>query len=587
MKSRPSSPRKTSPPRNEDIAHAFEDVADILEIEGENPFRVRAYRNAARTLRGLPEEVAQRLARGGKLDDLPGIGEDLAAQIQGMLTSGRLERLDRLRPDAPALALDLRRLEGVGPKRAMALFQGLTPQPKSFADVLAACREGRVRNLPGFGASSERALMERLQADLERPHRFRLASLDAEAKALVGRLLECPEVEAAQVAGSFRRRKDNVGDLDIVAASRAGEAATRHFLSVADVAETLASGSTRTSVVLKSGVQVDLRVIAPESYGAALVYFTGSKEHNIALRRRGQKAGLKVNEYGVYRGAEPIAGASEASVYESLGLPYIDPELRENRGEIEAAAHGALPHLVRLEDIKGDLHAHTTASDGLDGLREMAAAARARGLSYLAVTDHSRRLAIAHGLSEDRLRKQIDEIDGINSELGAFQLLKGAEVDILEDGRLDFSDAILERLDVVVVAVHSAFALSAKQQTDRILRAMDNRYVHILAHPTGRLLLERAGYALDMPRLMRGARERGCWLEINSQPSRLDLSDVDCRMARDAGVLTSLGSDSHRVADLLNLGYGVDQARRGWLEPKDIVNTRSLAKLKTMLRARR
>lgn len=593
MKSRPPKPRKTAAParvgetHNEDIARAFDEVADILEIEGDNPFRVRAYRNAARSMRGLAEEVAERVARGEPLEDLPEIGGDLAAQIMGMLATGHLERLDRLRPEAPALALALRRLQGVGPKRAMAIYEGLTPRPKSFEDVLAACREGRVQKLPGFGPRSERELSERLQADLHRPRRFRLASLEGEAKALVQRLTQSPDVEAAQMAGSFRRRRDSVGDLDIVASSRAPEAAARFFLNAADASEVLASGSTRTSVVLKSGLQVDLRIVPPESYGAALVYFTGSKDHNIALRRRGQQAGLKVNEYGVYRGAKRLAGATETSVYQALRLPYIEPELRENQGEIEAAEHGALPHLVRLQDIKGDLHSHTTASDGLNSLREMAAAAQARGLTYLAVTDHSRRLAMAHGLTEERLLTQINEIDGINGELSGFRLLKGAEVDILDDGALDLPDSVLKRLDVVVVAVHSAFTLPARRQTDRILRAMDNRFVHILAHPTGRLLLEREGYALEMPRLMKGARERGCWLEINAQPSRLDLTDLHCRMAKEEGVLLSLGSNSHRVADLLNLRYGVDQARRGWLEPKDVVNTRSLDELVSMLQARR
>ncbi len=576
-----------SAPRNEDIARAFDETADILEIEEENPFRVRAYRNAARTLRGLGEEAAEMVSRGADLDELPGIGEDLAAQIVEMVSSGHLSKLDALRPSAPKLALALTRLPGLGPRRAVRLCRDLRPKPKTLQDVLAACRQERVRGLPGFGVKSELTLMERLSADLQRPTRFKLASVEAYAAAVLANLRGLDGVERIEAAGSYRRRKETVGDLDFVAASRAPAEVVERFTSMPEAAKILAAGPTKASLVLESGVQVDLRVVAPASYGAALLYFTGSKAHNIALRRMARERGLKINEYGVYRGAEPIAGATEASVYQALGLSYIEPELREMTGEIEAAAHHVLPKLVRLADVKGDLHAHTSATDGMNTLEQMARAARDRGLEYLAITDHSRKLTVAHGLDPERLRQQGEAIDRLNAQMRGFTLLKGIEVDVLKDGTLDLPDEALKRLDLVVAAIHSDFALPREQQTERILRALDNRYVTILAHPTGRLLLERDPYDVDMPRVMRAARARGCFLEINAQPDRLDLGDAHCRMAKSEGVKLSLGTDAHRVGDLANLAFGIDCARRGWLEASDIVNTRSIGDLKALLRAAR
>jgi DNA polymerase (family 10) len=576
-----------SPPSNETIARALDEVADILELEGENRFRVRAYHNAARTIRGLGEEVAVRLARGGGLDDLEGIGEDLAKQIAEMIATGHLARLDRLLPAAPKLALELTRVSGLGPKRAMAIYEGLKPRPKSLQDVLAACREGRVRKLAGFGARSEQALLARLTSDLAKPTRYLRARVAATADALLAKLKGLREVESAEIAGSFRRRKETVGDLDIVVASTSPQPVMAAVLANPDIERILAGGATRASVVLKSGVQVDVRVVAPESYGAALAYFTGGKAHTIALRRMAQQAGLKINEYGVFRGEERIAGRDEASVYESLGLDLVEPEMRENAGEIAMAQRHALPRLVRREDIRGDLHAHTDASDGANSLAEMAAAARDHGLEYLAITDHSPHLTIARGLSPERLREQSDAIDALNNRRPGVAILKGVEVDILADGRLDLPDDALAKLDIVIAAVNSDFELPRDQQTKRILRALDNKYVVGLAHPTGRLLLKRDGYDIDLARILRAARSRGQWLEINGQPDRLDLSDVNCRMAKQEGVLLGVASDAYRTSDFVNLAYGVDQARRGWLEAKDVVNTRGLAELKALIRTAR
>ena len=583
-------PKKLAPPEkisNQDIARAFDEVADLLDLENDNPFRIRAYRNAARTLRGAPEEAAHMIARGGDPDDLPGIGKDLAAQIAEMVASGRLSRLDRLRPEVPALALALSHVPGIGPRRAMDLCEGLKPRPQSLDDVVAACRAGKVRLLPGFGRLSEQKLAEKLRAERQREKRFTWASVRPHAEALVKRLRAGPSVEMAEIAGSYRRRKETVGDLDLVAASETPARVTKSLVAAPDVDRVLVEGPTKASVVLKSGVQVDLRAVPPESFGAALLYFTGSKAHNIALRRMARQRGLKINEYGVFRGEQRVAGADEASIYRLFGLDFIPPELREDSGEIDAAARGALPRLVELKDIRGDLHLHTSASDGANSLVEMAQAARARGLDYIAVTDHSRRMRIAHGLDRERLCAQIEAIDRFNDENPGFAVLKGAEVDILSDGRLDLEDDLLRRLDLVVVAVHSDFILPREKQTERVLRALDNRFVFILAHPTARLLLQRDALDIDMARVLRAARARGCCLEINGQPDRLDLDDAHCRMAKSEGVRLSVNSDAHGIKDFANLDFAIAQARRGWLEANDIINTLPVAELKNLIAASR
>lgn len=583
-------PKNPAPPpkvRNEDIARAFDEVADLLDLENDNPFRIRAYRNGARTLRGAREEVAATIDRGGDPDDLPGIGKDLAAQIVEMVSSGRLSRLDRLRPEVPALALSLCHVQGVGPRRAMALCEGLKPRPQTLDDVLAACLAGKVRALPGFGALSEQKLAQRLQAERQREKRFKRTSVRPYAEALLERLEAELSVEAAEVAGSYRRQKETVGDLDLIAASETPARVTESFVAGPDVDRILAKGPTRASVTLKSGVQVDLRAVPRESFGAALLYFTGSKAHNIALRRLAQQRGLKINEYGVFRGRERVAGADEASIYRLFGLDYIPPELREDSGEIDAAARGALPRLVQLSDIRGDLHVHTNASDGANSLVEMAWAARGQGLGYIAITDHSPRMRIAHGLNRERLLAQIDAIERFNDEYAGFTVFKGAEVDILRDGTLDLADDLLRRLDLVVAAIHSDFGLPRDKQTERILRALDNRFVFILAHPTSRLLFERDACDIDMTRVLRAARARGCCLEINGQPDRLDLNDAHCRMAKSEGVRLSVGSDAHRIGDFGNLDYAIAQARRGWLEAPDIVNTLPASDLKALVVASR
>src|SRR5574340_694334 len=569
------------PVHNADIAAVFEEIADRLEIQGANPFRIRAYRNAARTLGELPQEARALLEKGEDLRRLPGIGEDLAAKVSEIVDTGRSSLLERLRRELPPAVTELLHIPGLGPKRVKALYHDLEVQ--TVEQLYRAARDGRIRALPGFGEKTERNILQAVEAHAGHAHRFKLAVAAQYAESLVAFLKGVPGVDQVTVAGSFRRMRETVGDLDILVTAAPTSPVMRHFTAYDEVANVVSAGSTRASVVLKSGLQVDLRVVAHQAYGAALVYFTGSKAHNIAIRRIAQKLGLKVNEYGVFRNSERIAGDDEAAVYNSLGLPWIPPELREDRGEIEAAHAGRLPRLVEFADLRGDLHAHTKATDGHDSLREMALAAKEIGLDYLAITEHSRHLGVARGFDPQRLARQCDEIDRLNSELSGITLLKGIEVEILEDGSLDLPDEVLGRLDLVVGTVHSRFELSRERQTERILRAMDHPHFTLLTHPTGRLLEQRGPYDVDMLRVIRQARQRGCFLELNAHPERLDLLDSYCQMAREEGVLVAINSDAHSTLDFANLRFGVGQARRGWLERGDVLNTRPLGALRPLL----
>lgn len=564
---------------NREIAAAFNRLADLLEIEDANPFRVRAYRNAAHTIESLPQDAAEMLDSGVKL---PGIGKDLAAKIATIARTGHLPLLEQVEHEAPPSLAMLLQIPGLGPKRVHRLYRDLGIA--TVDELRRALDDGRIRDLPGFGVLTESRIRSGLQRFAPGPQRMLLAEAEPIARRLLDYLRQTPGLTAVEIAGSFRRRKQTVGDLDLLATGSGESKAMQRFIEFPEVAEILSQGSTRTTVLLRSGLQVDLRLVPPESYGAALHYFTGSKAHNIAVRTLGLKRGLKFNEYGVFRDGTRIAGVSEAEVYAKVGLPVIPPELREQTGELEAAAAGRLPRLVTLNDIRGDLHAHTDASDGHDSLEAMAAAAAKRGYGYLAITDHSQRLTVAHGQDEARLRKQMAAIDALNERLHGITLLKSVELDILEDGSLDLPDSVLAELDVVVCAVHSKLDLPETRQSERILRAMDNRHVHILAHPTGRLLNRRPAYAVDMERLLRGAKARGVAVELNSQPARMDLDDVHCRMAKEIGVKVVISTDAHSTSQLEYMRYGVDQARRGWLEAKDILNSRDLPALRQLLR---
>ncbi|MDP2810772.1 MAG: DNA polymerase/3'-5' exonuclease PolX [Rhodocyclaceae bacterium] len=569
------------PIHNADIAAIFTEIADLLEIEQANPFRIRAYRNAARIVGELGREVRAMVERGEDLTELPGIGGDLAGKMHEIVDTGRCRALEKLHAELPPAITELLHVPGLGPKRVRMLWHELEVQTQE--QLARAARDGRIRELPGFGAKIEANILQAVEAHLSKARRIKLATAAQYAGSLVAWLTGAHGVARVEMAGSYRRCRETVGDLDILVIADSDSDVMARFVAYDEVAEVLSHGPTRASVVLKSGLQVDLRVVEAAAYGAALCYFTGSRAHNIALRRLAQEQGLKLNEYGVFRGRQRIGGASEESVYGALGLPWIAPELREDRGEIAAARAGRLPRLVQLADLRGDLHVHTTATDGHHTLEEMALAARALGFSYLAITEHSRRLAMAHGLDPRRLAEQCDAIDRLNETLEGIVLLKGIEVDILEDGSLDLPDSALARLDLVVGAVHSRFDLPRAKQTGRILRAMDNRYFTLLAHPTGRVIESRAPYDVDMLRIIRHARQRGCFMELNAHPERLDLLDSHCLMAKEEGMLVAINSDAHSTDDFAHLRFGIGQARRGWLEAVDVLNTRPLPELRRLL----
>jgi DNA polymerase (family 10) len=571
------------PIHNADIAQVFSEMADLLEIQQANPFRIRAYRNAARIVGEMGRDVGAMIARGEDLTQLPGIGDDLAAKMREIVETGHCRALERLHAQLPPAITELLHVPGLGPKRVRTLWHELDIQ--TLEQLARAARDGRIRELPGFGAKTEANILQNVETRLSKTHRIKLATAAQYADALVAWLGKADGVSHVEVAGSYRRMRETVGDLDILVVARPNSDVIQRFTAYDEVAEVLSRGSTRASVVLKSGLQADLRVVEAASYGAALCYFTGSKSHNIALRRIAQEKGLKLNEYGVFRGKERIAGDTENAVYRALGLDFVPPELREDRGEIAAAQAHRLPRLVELKDLKGDLHVHTRATDGHNTLEEMANAAKALGLSYIAITEHSRRLTVAHGLDPERLAAQCDEIDRLNETLSGITLLKGIEVDILEDGELDLPDAALARLDIVIGAVHSRFDLSRARQTERILRAMDHPHFTLLAHPTGRIIASREPYDVDMLRILRHARQRGCFLELNAHPERLDLLDTHCRMAKEEGVLVAINSDAHAIQDFEHLRLGIGQARRGWLEAEDVLNTRTLTQLQQVLRA--
>lgn len=569
------------PVHNEDIAKAFEEIADLLEIEEANPFRVRAYRNGARAVRGLGQELGTLIAAGEDLSKLPGIGKALSEKIHEYLQTGRLKALERLHREVPESLEEVLKLPGLGPRRVKMLYHKLGVQ--NLRELETAVKSGMVGELPGFGKITEQNILTAIAAHRDKEVRYLRPVAESYADSLVDYLQQVPGVKTVVVAGSYRRGRETVGDLDILVSTARNSPVMQRFTDYDEVAEVVSQGDTRATVLLRSGLQVDLRVVPQKSEGAALHYFTGSKAHNIQIRRLAQKQGLKINEYGVFKGERQVAGKTETSVFKSVGLAYIPPELREGEGELDAASAGQLPRLIELKDLRGDLHCHTKASDGQADIRAMAEAAKALGHDYLAITDHSRYLGVTRGLDASRLQRQWEEIDRLNEELSGITLLKGIEVDILEDGSLALPNEVLRELDLVVGAVHSQFGLSRRRQTERLLRAMDNPCFSLLAHPTGRLLQEREAYDIDIIRIIRQAMDRGCFLELNSQPRRLDLDDHHCRIAREAGVLVSIDSDAHNTANLELLRHGVIQARRGWLEKQDVLNTRPLRELRRLL----
>jgi DNA polymerase (family 10) len=567
---------------NAEIARLFRELADLLEIEGANPFRVRAYRAAARTVETHPESLAE-LARlhPDRLPELPGIGEDLAGKIVEIVTTGRLGVLEQTTRRHPRGLAALMRLPGLGPKRVRQLFEQLGIQsPRGLAAALAS---GRIGALPGFGPRTEARLRTALAEHRDEDRRFPLPVASQYGEALLVWLKQAPEVAQAEIAGSYRRRKDTVGDLDILVTAKAADPVVHRFIEYPEVEEILAQGPTRAAIRLRAGLQIDLRVLEADSFGAGLYYFTGSKAHNIAVRQLARRRGLKVNEYGVWRSGTRVAGRTEREVARAVGLPLIPPELREDRGELDAALAGKLPRLLQLEDLRGDLQCHTTSSDGRDTLAEMAATAGALGHEYLALTDHTPAVRVTRGLDRDGFRRQRKAIDRFNARSDGLTLLAGAEVDILADGTLDLDDETLWGLDLVVVSLHSAFTLPQREQTRRVVRALQHRAVDILGHPTARLLGQRPGVQLDLDEILRVAADCGVALEANAQPDRLDLDDVAIQAAIRHGVRIAVSTDAHATGELGFLRWGVGQARRGWATREDVVNTRPLGSLLPLL----
>jgi DNA polymerase (family 10) len=568
------------PVHNADIADIFNQVADLLEIESDNPFRVRAYRNAARIVSSQSKSMADRVDEGEDLTELPGIGKDLAEKIKEIVKTGSLSLLKEIEKKTPLELTHLMKIGGLGPKRVKILYEKLgisSPQ-----ELKKAAQAGKISLLEGFGEKTEQRVLEEIGRE-KKEKRIKLVVAEEVANALLKSLKKVKGVQEAVVAGSYRRKKETVADLDLLVTCQKDCEVMGHFVNYEDVEKVVSKGDTRSTVLLRSGLQVDLRVVPQVSYGAALHYFTGSKAHNIAVRTLGVKKGLKINEYGVFKRKARIAGRTEEEVFKQVGLPYIEPEMRENWGEIEAAKKNRLPHLVTLKDIRGDLHVHTRETDGRNTLEEMVAAAKDRGYDYVAITNHTKQVTVARGLDAIGMRKLMEKIDQLNDKVKGIDILKSAEVDILENGALDLPDEVLKDLDLTVCAVHSKFNLSKEKQTERILRAMDSPYFHILAHPSGRLINEREPYELDMERLMEGAKERGCFLELNTHPDRLDLTDIHCKRAKEMGIKIALATDAHSIGDLDFMRFGVNQARRGWLEPEDVLNTRNLRELKKLL----
>ena len=587
---------------NVEIAGVLEELGNLLEIQGSNPFRIRAYRNAVLTVRGLTRPLAAMVEEGEDLTALPAIGKDMSAHIVELIQTGGLARLAEVSTEIPRSLVQLVKLDGVGPKKAKKLWESLGVTTVDELEV--ALKAGRVESLAGFGATSVAKILASIDDFRRYSGRFLLSKVDALIEPLLAHMREAPGVERIEVAGSYRRRKDTIGDVDLlVQAELPAPAVMEHFTAFGSVEKVVAAGDTRGSVVLRSGLEVDLRVIPARSFGAALHYFTGSKEHNVAVRQIAQRQGLRVNEWGVFRmpeGVDPadvgkedgerVAGETESSVFEVLGMGWVPPVLRENRGEVEAALGVALdngvPDLVTLEDIQGDLHMHSTWSDGKASVEEMARACQARGYRYLAMSDHSPALAMVGGITPERAVDQWEEIDRVQGGLDGITIFKSLEVDILRDGSLDMTDEVLEALDLVLVSVHSLMEMDRVSMTDRVITAIQHPQVDILAHPTGRLLGRREPFQLEMEEVLQAARDLDVAVEINANPSRLDLNDVHAHRAKELGVKVCINTDAHSVQRLDHMSYGVDQARRAWLSREDVLNTMTLAQFREWLERR-
>jgi len=557
--------------KNVEIARLFNEIADFLEVKDENPFRIRAYRRAAQAVEGLADDIAAMAERGALLE-VPGIGKDLAAKIQEYLATGEIEYLAGLRREIPVGVIELMGIHGVGPKTAKLLYQQVGVDSVEKLEELAKAH--KLGGLPGIKAKTEENILKGIAVWRGGRERMPLGTALVLAEAILGELRPLKEVHEIAAAGSLRRMKETVKDIDILVTSTKPARVMEVFIGLPNVAEVLAHGETKSSVRLRENIQVDLRVVEPDCFGAALQYFTGSKQHNIRVRELAQRKELKVSEYGVFneKTNQRVAGRTEEEVYGAVGLPFIPPELREDGGEIEAALEGRLPTLVTVEDIRGDLQMHTTWSDGSHSLSDLAVGVRAKGYQYMAVTDHSKSTTVAGGMKEEQVLQMIAEVRALNKKMKDFRILAGCEVDIKGDGTLDFPDEILRQLDLVLVSVHSRFKMSREEMTARIVRAVQHPLVHLLGHPTGRLIGERSAYEVDMEAVLAAARTAGTAVEINASPSRLDLNDLHARRARELGIPIAIDTDAHTIDQLDYMRFGVSVARRGWLTPRDVLN---------------
>ncbi len=568
--------------QNATIAALFEELGDLLELQGANSFRVRAYRNAARTLESVSQSIADVVATPGHdLTSLEGIGKDLAEKIETIVTTGTHPALEEARAQFPPDVRQMLRIPGIGPKKVAALIKEL--QIQSLADLKAACEQDRVAALKGFGKKTQQIILEGMAHREAAGNRVLLFHAKSAVDEIIRDLRTVPGVDLVSEAGSCRRRRETCGDLDVLATASDSTAVMDRLAAHALVEKVLARGDTKQRVRLESGLELDLRVVPTESYGAALQYFTGSKEHNIVIRRRAQERGLKVNEWGVFRGEEVVAGLTEEDVYASVGLPWIPPELRENRGEIERAEQGTLPTLVEAADIQGDLHMHTTASDGAATILEMAEAAKARGLKYIAITDHSKRVSMANGLDATRLRKHWKEIDKVRGKISGIEILCGIECDILEDATMDLDDDVLSEADWVIAVLHYGLKQPRAQIMQRLLNACRNPHVDIIGHPSGRLIDKRPGADIVYEDLFKAAADHGVMMEINANPERLDLDDIQAAAAKSHGIPIVINTDSHSTDGFNILPWGVYQARRAGLTKADIANTRPFAEFKKLI----
>jgi len=564
------------------VANLLDETASLLELkEGSNPFEVRAYQNAARAVNGLDGDIEE-LARQGKLKGVPGLGSTIIKRIEEAVETGHIALYDELIETTPPIKLEMMRIPGVGPKKINAIYSQL--HVNSMPDLVQACEENKVADLPGFGKKTQDKILQGIAFLAQHAGRFLYPVAEEEASHMYVVLRELPEIVRLQVAGSLRRRRETIGDIDMVASvdDSASDDVRRKimdvFTSQPSVQAITGKGETKSSVVLISGMNMDLRVVNDSQFPYTLHHFTGSKEHHIPLRRRALSMNMTINDYGLFRGKEPhlelVPCKDETDFYAALGMAYIEPELREDMGEIEAAVNATLPVLVQESDLRGVLHVHSTWSDGQNTIREMAEACVARGLTYLGLTDHSKTAAYAGGLNEEALHRQHEEIDLLNKEYaGRIRILKGIECDILRDGSLDFTDDVLATLDFVVASIHSLFNLSSEEQTQRMLHAISNRYVDIIGHPTGRILLGREGYALDLDAVIDAAAEHGVCIEINAHPSRLDLDWRYLHRARDKGIKIPIDPDAHVISGLDDMRYGIGIARKGWLQSSDVLNT--------------